>query len=61
MTLPVAAHMPGGGLASMSLMLAVRMRLEAEIVEALVEVLERRVGVVGEFWAGFVVEGFRGG
>jgi hypothetical protein len=34
---PVAAHMPGGGLASISLMLAVRSLLE--VVEALVDVL----------------------
>jgi hypothetical protein len=34
---PVAAHMPGGGLASMSFMLAVRILFEA--VEAVVDVL----------------------
>lgn len=42
---PVAAHMPGGGLASISLMLAVRSLLD--VVEALVDVLWRRV-LVGE-------------
>jgi hypothetical protein len=46
---PVAAHIPGGGLASMSFMLAVRILFE--VVEALVDVLWRRVAVavaVGE-------------
>lgn len=51
-TLPVAAHMPGGGDASMSFMLAVRIRLDAEAVEALVDVRERRA-VVGEFGVAF--------
>lgn len=37
----VAAHIPGGGLASIILMLAVRILLEA--VDALVDVLLRRV------------------
>ena len=37
--LPVAAHMPGGGSASINLMLAVRMRLDA--VELLVDVRGR--------------------
>lgn len=40
---PVAAHMPGGGLASMSFRLAVRILFEA--IEALVDVLLRRVPV----------------
>jgi hypothetical protein len=39
--LPVAAHIPGGGLASISFMLAVRIRFEA--VDAIVDVLCRRV------------------
>jgi hypothetical protein len=44
---PVAAHIPGGGLASMSFMLAVRILFE--VVEAFVDVLWRRVAVaVGE-------------
>lgn len=38
-TLPVAAHMPGGGFASMSFMLALRILLDAE--EALVDVRAR--------------------
>jgi hypothetical protein len=38
---PVAAHIPGGGLASINLMLAVRILLD--VVEALVDVLLRRV------------------
>jgi hypothetical protein len=38
-TLPVAAHMPGGGFASMSFMLAVRILLD--VVEALVPVRAR--------------------
>ncbi len=38
-TLPVAAHMPGGGSASMSLMLALLILLDAD--EALVEVRVR--------------------
>jgi hypothetical protein len=38
-TLPVAAHMPGGGFASMSFMLAVRILLDA--VEVLVPVRPR--------------------
>jgi hypothetical protein len=42
---PVAAHMPGGGLASMSLMLADLILLE--VVDALVEPLGRRA-CVGE-------------
>lgn len=47
-TLPVAAHMPGGGDASMAFMLAVRTRLVTELVEALVDVRDRFVtGVVG--------------
>lgn len=39
---PVAAHMPGGGVASMIFMLAARSLLEA--VEALVDVLRLEVG-----------------
>jgi len=54
-TLPVAAHMPGGGVASMSLMLADRRRLAAEVEEAFVELRDRRVGLVGE--VGVVVAG----
>jgi hypothetical protein len=38
-TLPVAAHMPGGGFASMSFMLAVRILLD--VVDTLVPVRER--------------------
>jgi hypothetical protein len=38
--LPVAAHIPGGGLASISFMLAVRIRFE--VVDAIVDVLCRR-------------------
>lgn len=46
-TLPVAAHMPAGGVASINFRLAVRMRLE---VDALVEVRERRPpGELGGF------------
>jgi hypothetical protein len=45
---PVAAHMPGGGDASMAFMLTVRMRPVTEVVEALVDVRDRFVpGVVG--------------
>lgn len=44
-TLPVAAHMPGGGVASMALILAVLRRLPTEVSEAFVEVRERFVGV----------------
>lgn len=51
-TLPVAAHIPAGGVASMSFMLAVRMRLEVEVVDALVEVRARRVVGELEFWGG---------
>jgi hypothetical protein len=40
---PVAAHIPGGGLASMSFRLAVRILFEA--IEAPVDVLLRRVPV----------------
>lgn len=44
---PVAAHIPGGGFASISFILAVRILLDT--VEALVDVLSRRVleGVSG--------------
>lgn len=38
---PVAAHIPGGGLASINLILAVRILFDA--VEAMVDVLSRRV------------------
>lgn len=63
-TVPVAAHMPGGGLASMSFMLADRMRLVAEVAEALVEPRGRRnvgeigeAGEAGEVWLGLVEGG----
>lgn len=46
--LPVAAHMPGGGSASISFILAVRMLLVADAMEVLVEVRGRRGGEVGE-------------
>ena len=52
-TLPVAAHMPGGGAASINFMLAVRMRLPADAIEALVDVRERLV--VGELGLAFAV------
>jgi len=42
---PVAAHIPGGGFASMSFMLAVRILFEVDVAEALVDVLWRRVSV----------------
>lgn len=51
-TLPVAAHMPGGGFVSMSFKLALRNLLEA--VETLVEVRARCLPVVFPF--GIVVE-----
>lgn len=64
-TLPVAAHIPGGGLASMNFKLADRMRLVAEVEEALVKPRERwrgEVGEVREVWLGLVGgEGWEGG
>lgn len=53
---PVAAHIPGGGVASISLMLAARNRLEA--VEAVVDVLWR-VSVVGDSVEGLDGSGSR--
>jgi hypothetical protein len=47
-TCPVAAHMPGGGVASNSLILAARMRLPPELLEALVAVRERLCALVDE-------------
>lgn len=55
-TVPVAAHIPGGGSASMSFTLAVRMLLVAEAIDVLVKVRGRRgdeVGEVGEFVEAF--------
>lgn len=45
---PVAAHIPGGGFASNSLILAVRKRLGPDVADALVEVRERCWGGVVE-------------
>lgn len=55
---PVAAHMPGGGLASMSFMLAVRILFVVDVMEALVDVLWRRVPV-GESVGRAVESGLR--
>lgn len=49
---PVAAHIPGGGSASMSFIDAARMRLVVEAIDAFVEVRERFWGVVGEVGVG---------
>ena len=45
---PVAAHMPGGGLASINLIDAARRRLVVEATDAFVEVRARLLGVAGE-------------
>lgn len=61
MTLPVAAHMPGGGVASMAFKLAVRIRLVTELLEALVDARDRfAAGVVGVACAGGGVASGRG-
>lgn len=59
MTLPVAAHMPGGGVASMAFRLAVRIRLVTEVLDALVEVRDRFAP--GDVGVALVVEGVASG
>lgn len=57
-TLPVAAHMPGGGDASMALILAVRRRPATLVVDALVDVRARFAGVDGVAFEGSGGEAF---
>ena len=49
---PVAAHMPGGGDASINLILAVRMRLVVDVVDALVEARVRCAVGEEDVWGG---------